>query len=265
MPNWIALSPSQHAGKHYLPRQGYSFAADQQAVPILLAELSKLLPHYPLAFILQENSYQPIALTGLGDNKNLYVNNDGKWLASYVPAFLRSYPFRILPSNNKQVLCIQEDHLVDDTQGHPLFDEENNLTKPVQDTLNFLNECDKNRKVTQNACDALSKADVIEKWPLQVKQAEGQEPVQVDGLYRISEKTLNEMDVETFAGLRGNGALGLAYAQLFSMNQINMLTELAKYHAQQKQKMQQQVPSQPEEPDFDKLFGGDDLIKFDLT
>jgi len=255
MPNWTPISPSQHANKHYLPRQGYSFAADQQAIPILLAELSNLLPHYPLAFTHQDNTYQPIALNGLGGGQNLYVNHDGKWLAGYVPAFIRSHPFRILPSDNKQVLCIQEDHLVDNSQGEPLFDEENNLTKPVQDTLNFLNECDKNRKVTQNACDALIKAGVIEKWPLQVKQAEGQEPLQIDGLYRISEKALNELDGETFTGLRSNGALALAYAQLFSMNQIDQLAERAKYHARQQPKQEQ--------PDIEKLFGNDDILNFD--
>jgi hypothetical protein len=163
MPNWIAISPSQHANKHYLPRQGYSFAADQQAIPILLAELSKLLPHYALAFIHQGSTYQPVAITGLGGGRNLYVNHDGKWLATYAPAFLRSHPFRLLTAENKQqVLCIQEDHLVDDSQGQPLFDSDGNLTKPVQDTLNFLNECEKNRRVTQAACAALDNAGVIE-------------------------------------------------------------------------------------------------------
>ena len=256
MPNWIAISPSQHAGKHFLPRQGYSFAADQQAVPIILAELSKLIPHYALGFIQQDNTYKPVVLTGLGGGQNLYVNHDGKWLATYVPAFLRSHPFRLLTTGTKQqVLCIQEDHLVDESQGQPLFDQEGNLTKPVQDTLNFLNECEKNRRVTQTASIALDKAGVIEKWPLQVKQAEGQEPVPVDGLHRISEKILNELDAETFAGLRSHGALALAYAQLFSMNQIDQLAERAKYHARQQPKQ--------EEPDIEKLFGNDDILSFD--
>jgi hypothetical protein len=256
MPNWIALSPSQHAGKHFLPRQGYSFAADQQAVPILLAELSKLIPLYALGFIHQNNTYQPVALTGLGGGRNLYVNHDGKWLATYVPAFLRSHPLRLLTTENKQqVMCVQEDHLVDNSQGEPLFDSEGNLTKPVQDTLNFLNECEKNRRVTQAARTALDKAGVIEKWPLQLKQQEGQEPIQVDGLYRISEKALNELDTETFAGLRSNGALALAYSQLFSMNQIDQLAERAKYHARQQPKQ--------EEPDIEKLFGNDDILSFD--
>ena len=260
MPNWIFISSSQHANKYFIPRQGYSFATGQQVVPLLLAELPKLLPHYVLGFIQQDNTYQPVALTGLGGGQNLYVTHDGKWLATYVPAFLRSHPFRLLTTENKQqVLCIQEDHLVDDSQGQPLFDSEGNLSKPVQYTMNFLNECEQNRRVTQAACAALDKAGVIEKWPLRIKQQEGQEPVQVDGLYRISEKALNDLDAESFAGLRSNGALTLAYAQLLSMNQTVRLGELVKFHARQAQTQQQKN----EQPDIEKLFGEDDIISFD--
>ncbi|KXB09106.1 hypothetical protein AKJ60_00930 [candidate division MSBL1 archaeon SCGC-AAA385M11] len=253
MLNWIAISLSQHATKYFLPRQRYFFASGQQVIPILLAELAKLIPHYSLGFIHQDDTYQPVVLTGLGGGQNLYVNHDGKWLASYVPAFLRSHPFRLLTNeNNNLVFCIHEEHLVDNTQGRPLFDQEGNLTEPVQETLNFLNECENNRKVNQAAGQALYKAGVIEKWPLQIQQQEGQEPLKVEGLYRISEQSLNELDAPTFAGLRKSGALALAYAQLFSMNQINRFTELAKYHAKQR-------PPQPEEIDW----GEDDRLWID--
>lgn len=255
MPKWITISQNQHADKHYLPSQNYSFAADHQVVPILLAELLKLLPLYPLAFIQQDSTYTPVALTGIGSGQNLYLNHDGKWLAPYVPAFLRSYPFRVLPSNDNEVLCIHEDHLADDSQGKPLFDSEGNLSKPVQDTFNFLDECQKNRKIIQSACAALDTAGVIEQWPLQIKQGEGKEPLKVDGLFRISEKALNGLEAETFAGLRSHGAMPLTYAQLFSMNQIEKLAELAKYHAKQQEEQQQ--------PDIEQLFGDDETLHFD--
>ncbi|MDZ7759565.1 MAG: SapC family protein [Desulfovermiculus sp.] len=77
------------------------------------------------------------------------------------------------------------------------------------------------------------------------------------GIYMISEKALNELDKETFADLRNNGALAFAYAQLFSMNQISRLSELAKYHAQQAQKQESS------EPDIEQLFGDDDILSFD--
>jgi len=39
MPQWIALSRTQHADHFYLPRQGYTFAVNQAVAPVLLAEL----------------------------------------------------------------------------------------------------------------------------------------------------------------------------------------------------------------------------------
>jgi hypothetical protein len=254
MPTWKAISKTEHANKHFIARQGYSFAAKQQVVPILLAELTKLIPLYAIGFIHQQEAYIPVVLTGIGGEQNLFVNADGKWIGSYVPAVFRGYPFALADNKGEKVLCIEETHL-SDSGGQPLFDSEGNLTKLVQDTLNFLNECEKNRRVTQKACAALNKVEVIEKWPLKIKQQKGQEPVQVNGLYRISEQALNELDAESFAGLRKNGALALAYSQLFSMNQIDQLVQWAKFHAQQAQAQQ--------EPDIEQLFGNDDTLHFD--
>ena len=183
MPTWKAISKTEHANKHFIARQGYSFAAKQQVVPILLAELSKLIPLYAIGFIYQQEAYIPVVLTGIGGEQNLFVNADGKWIGSYVPAVLRGFPFALADNKGEKVLCIEEDH-VSDSGGQPLFDEEGNLTKPVQDTLNFLNECEKNRRVTQAACVALDKAGEIEKWPLQIKREKGAEPLQIDGLYK---------------------------------------------------------------------------------
>ena len=62
MPQWIALSRTQHADHFYHPRQGYTFTHQQAVAPILLAELAKLVPHYALGFIKQETGYQAVAL-----------------------------------------------------------------------------------------------------------------------------------------------------------------------------------------------------------
>ena len=62
-------------------------------VPVLLAELSKLLPHYALGFIRQGESYQPVAIVGV--RENAYLAPDGRWFAPYVPAQLRGYPFAL--------------------------------------------------------------------------------------------------------------------------------------------------------------------------
>lgn len=260
MSQWIAVSRTQHTDTYFWPRQGYGFAANEQVVPVLIAELSKLLPHYALGFIQQGEHYQLVALTGLGGNRNLYVHSDGRWLANYVPSSLRGHPFRVAKADNdQQVLAIEQDSLTDEPSAQPLFDDDGNLSEKVQQTLDFLTQCDKNRLVTQAACRVLDESGLIEPWPLTLERGDGQEPLKVQGLYRINENALNALDTETFASLRSHGALPLAYAQLFSMSQLSQLSERAKFHAQHQ-------AHQPTAESLDELFGDgdDDELIFDF-
>ncbi|GAA5169762.1 SapC family protein [Modicisalibacter zincidurans] len=259
MPEWTAVSRTQHADSYFWPRQGYGFAAQEQVVPVLIAELTKLLPHYTLGFIQQgegaHQRYQPVALTGLGGERNLYLHSDGRWLASYVPSVLRGYPFRMAKADNdQQVLAIEQDSLTVEPSAHPLFDDDGNLSEKVQQTLDFLTQCENNRQVTAKACQLLGETGLIEPWPLKLERGEGHEPLSVQGLYRINEKALNELAPEAFAELRKHGALALAYAQLFSMNQLSQLTERAKFHEKHHAKQADQSANR----DIDSLLDGDD-------
>lgn len=256
MPQWIALSRTQHADHFYLPRQGYTFAVNQAVAPVLLAELPKLLPHYALGFIQQEAGYQAVALLSLDGQNNLYLHSDGRWLGNYVPASLRGYPFTLANTEDGQkALCVDQAHLSLE-QGEPLFDEEGNLTATVQRAVEFLNHCEQNRDQTQRSVNALVEAGVIEQWPLKLDRGEGQEPISVNGLFRVDEKALNALEADAYAQLRG-GPMALAHAQLFSMSQLNQLSERAKFHAQH---ATQEVPE-----DLDSVFdSGDDELTFDF-
>jgi hypothetical protein len=257
MPQWIALSRTQHADHCYLSRDGYHFAVNQPVANVLLAELSKLLPHYALGFIKQEASYQAVALLSLDGQTNLYVAPNGKWLGNYVPASLRGYPFTLANTEDGQKApCVDQAHLSED-QGEPLFDDDGNLAATVQKRLEFLNQCEQNRQVTQACVQKLEDAGVIEEWPLQIGRGEGQDPLKVNGLHRISEQALNSLNAETLHGLRG-GPLSLAYAQLFSISQLSQLSERAKFQAKHAES------GEPPE-DIETLFGeDDDELNFDF-
>ena len=111
MPQWTALSPSQHADQRFLPRDGYHFAAQLNIAGIFLAELPKLLPHYVVVFIKEGRHFLPMVLLGVGQ-KNLYVAPNGKWLGSYVPASVRGYPF-VLATNEfgEKFFALDKQHL----------------------------------------------------------------------------------------------------------------------------------------------------------
>jgi len=250
MPQWIAVSRTEHADRYYQPRQGYGFASEQAATPILQAELSKLLPHYTLAFVPQGLGYQAVALLSLDGQKNLYVHSDGRWLGTYVPASLRGYPFTLANTeDSKTVLCVDQSQLSSESGG-ALFNADGELNEPVARTLDFLQQCEKNRQVTAAATQALAEAGVIEAWPLKLNTAEGQEPVPVNGLYRINEQALNNLDDDAYAKLRG-GPMALAHAQLFSMSQLNQLTDRVKFH-------DKHTAGKEDPVDLEDLFGDDD-------
>lgn len=230
MTQWIAVSRTEHADSHWRPRQGFGFAADLQVVAILMAELSKLLPHYVLAFVRNGEQYQPVALVGLGGGRNLYINKEDKWLCTYVPATLRGFPFTLADNDSgEQILCINGSQLTDDPTAPLLFESDGNLTSRAASIFDFLVQCHTNRIATQAACAALESCELIEPWPFTINRGDNLEPLGINGLYRINERALNELDGSQFADLRSSGATALAYAQLFSRNQIDQLTQRAEY------------------------------------
>ena len=263
MSEWVVISRKQHAQSRFQPRQGYFHASGQLITPVLLQELPRLVPLYMLGFVLlnerSDEQYQAVALLGVEEGKNLYLNPDGRWLGDYVPASLRGYPFNLLPGDNgEQVLCIDGNALTGEAGPNDLFDDNGDPTETVSAHLNFLNQCSTDRQRTQNAVDALQKAEVITPWPLEINRGEDESPLRVQGLYCIDEKALNSLSGDTYAGLQG-APMALAHAQLFSLNQRRQLIQRARYHANLKGKAPEQ------EPDIEALFAEeDDSLKFDF-
>lgn len=264
MQSWIAISRNEHANSHWRPRHGFEFAAEQQVIPVVIAELAKLIPHYPLGFVKTENdTYQAGALVGLGGKRNLYITQDSKWLCRYVPALLRAYPFALHKdaknedASDTTILCIDEAYVSDDEALPRLFNKDGELAEGAAEKLNFLSQCEQNRQLTTTATAALAAAGIIEPWLISIGRGEGEEPLTIDGMHRINEEALNQLDAERLANLRASGALALAYAQLYSMAQMEQLTERAEYLAGANKK------TQPEE--LDELFSNEDSgsINFD--
>ena len=254
MSKLIALSPTTHANKKFLPRDRYHFTKEKSFAPILLAEISHLIPHYPLAFLPEGEKFVAVALLGTAQ-KNLYVNHEGMWLGSYVPSVFRAYPFAIAQDaqSAQSVFCLHEEALSDDEGALALFDEDGTLSAHAKGHLEFLQQCQTNKVQTQKAVDALAEAGLLVPWELAIKNEE-EKPLVLQGLYRVDEAALNALDASALERLRNSSGLALAYAQLFSMLQHQQLSQRLKYHAQ----------NTPKEVDIDALFGGEEeeILRF---
>lgn len=233
MPNFVAVSRTHHTGQRWQRPSSYRFAAQDAVVPLVAQELPKAAMHIPFGFIATDERFVPVAVQGLEPGRNLFVAPDGRWLAGYIPAAYRAYPFLLARTEEgTQVLCIDQDSgLITDTgQGESFFNDDGSPAKAVADVLDFLNQVQAGREQTARVCALLQQHGLIQPWPLKVHDADDVRAV--EGLFRIDEGTLNALPADALLALRDGGALALAYCQLLSMQHLTKLGPLAQAHAQ---------------------------------
>lgn len=256
MPRMVPISPTSHQNKSHTRYTDYHFAAGEMAAFIVGAELSRAVRAFPIGFIMQEGRYRLVALLSLVPEKNFFVAPDGKWLGAYVPAAFRSYPFQVAQdtTSGKHLFCVDEaSGLVydDPDTGDPFFDDQGNLTEHLKNTLNFLTQIEQNRTATHLAVAGLAEAGLIRQWPLTASINGEDKPV--NGLYCIDEQKFNTLNDQRFLHLRNIQALPIAFAQMLSMGNIDLLYRLSK--------LQNQLQPAPADLGF-SIDEADDMIRF---
>ena len=211
------LSTTTHAGKSFHQPKNYQHAKTRTTVLLVISELPRAVPAFPLAFIYSRDNYILSSLMGLKPDQNLYVTQEGKWQTSYIPAYLRAHPFYLMESQEgKQVVCVDENSgLISDRGEAPMFGEDGKTTKKMQQIIDFLQKIARERAITDRACAALDELGLIEPW-------EG-----YAGLYSIGEAKLKDLPGEAFIQLRDTGGLKVMYGQLYSLVQMARLKKLA--------------------------------------
>jgi hypothetical protein len=235
MEELVPINSERHAKKMWKGVTDYTFVAEQNAIPLVGAELSKVIRMMPTGFTKVNGEYQLVAITSLQPGTNLYVTRDGIWIAGYIPAALRAYPFQLAQQEGTEelILCVNEASglVVENTEdGYAFFDDQGQPTKKTKDTLNFLTKMKASGDVTKSAAKALADAGVITPWKVNLKQ--GEKVVPVEGLFGVDEVALNKMDDEDFLAVRKAGGLPLAYAQILSMSQIAVLERLGEIQSE---------------------------------
>jgi hypothetical protein len=228
LPSLQPLTPERHGKMGWQRFTHYGFARSDVLAPLAAAEVVTAALSLPIAFLHQGDGWQLVAVLGLLPGQNLFIAPDGHWSGGYVPAALRSYPFRRgqVDGGPEPILCIDEGSgLLVENGGDPFFNPEGTLTKPVADVWHFMVEAAKGSAQLSAACTVLAEADLFESWPITVELGTGNQ--QVQGLYRTSEKNLNSLNDEAFIRLRRLGLLPLLYAQMLSAGHMVKMCELA--------------------------------------
>lgn len=223
---------NKHAQLGVSPTQDqFSFAAASNIVPIVISEITLAMAHYPLVFILEEGATAPalVALVGNGDGVNQFVSATGAWRAqTYIPAWVRRYPFILVNQNagspNAALAFDPTSDLLSDQHPVKLL-QESQATEALNGILAFQRNMASSLEATVAVAKALNDAQVLEAASLTFNSPDGtSEPKNVTGFMVVNEEKLRALNGAALEKLNQANALGLAYAQLFSMKNLQNLT-----------------------------------------
>ncbi len=221
----IALDAKKHASLSLKKNFGFNFTEGVNAVPVNMIEMPQVCHFYPIAFSPDENA-TPVAIIGLRDNENLFLDAKGNWDAeSYIPAYIRRYPFIFseIPDTEQLTLCIDNVPEVVEKKGEQkFFDEDGKPSKLAENALEFCKSYHAAAQQTQNFSRALADAGVLTERAAQVNVA-GNKRINFSGFRIIDEKKLSELDDKIILEWHKNGWMGYVYAHLFSGSQWQSL------------------------------------------
>jgi hypothetical protein len=228
--NLVPLSSELHGGHGLAERSDLAFARDTHAVPLTVDEFAIAQRHFPIVFGTGEGSV-PLALVGLYEGKNLFVDEAGKWRDGvYVPAYLRRHPFmlaRLQPEAEVLSLVFDDSwDLVTAEAERKFFDgtEPSELTKGI---LQFCEQFEQAIMRTKSFMDEVEKLELFMDGQAQIQNPGMEQPATFAGFRMINEQKLQNLRGDQARKMVQNGMMGLLYAHLFSLSLMRDLFSIA--------------------------------------
>lgn len=228
MKSAVPLSPERHGQSFVQPSSGYGFASDISLAPVLVREFGDLVGEYPIAFVVGDEGPRAVALLGLADNENLFLNAAGDWDARYVPAMLRQYPFMAILDRDKGrgILAIAEDYqgLNTSGMGMSLFESDGSPGELVRNAQNFVTEVTQNALKTESFCTELAKRDLLSPIKAELKNPAGMTR-RISGLHTVDRQKLAALSADDLRDMMASGAMEAIYLHLSSLRNLRRLAE----------------------------------------
>jgi len=212
----LKLAPSE---------QKFAFARETNSVLIAAAELPLAALDFPCVFIATEGGHSLAALVGLRDHDNLFVQPDGAWVrGAYLPAFFRRYPFVLAEAEGSEefTVCLDQAYPgLNTSSGEALFDAAGRETPWLEEVKRFLVDFRQEMTASRVFADRLAALDLLQDG--QIEYSLGGERATLRGFQTINEQKLRALDASVQQELFAKGWMGLIYAHLLSLNQVQRL------------------------------------------
>lgn len=227
----VPLNRTQHKDLRLKAVPSMQFAAKVHSVPLTGVEFGPAARDMPILFAGPTAAEAgPMALLGLRQDENLFIDAHGQWAPNtYVPAFIRRYPFVLAEKPPEQtegddftVFLDEAYEGFNNTEGDRLFNEDGSDTEMLTNAVNFLGEFQQHVGRTHWFMDQIRKYDLLE--PRNIRLEKDGKQINLNGLFVVNEEKLRELDDAVAKEFLKEGVLGWIYAHLLSLANIDRVS-----------------------------------------
>lgn len=220
------LTPQDHGELGMTPSEKpYAFAADVRAVPVTLPEFWNAHRDYPIVFTNVETPF-PVAVLGVLEDRNLFMQ-DGRWdAACYIPAYLRCHPFAFAAEQDGRIAVAVDRAAatVSEESQYPFF-VDGKLSREAEQLMRFCARYEAERKRTVEFCRQLKVLGLLAPQQATHTPADGGAEQTIANYVSIDADKLAKLGDSAVLDLHKSGCLAAAYLQVYSMENWQRLME----------------------------------------
>jgi len=227
----VPLNRTQHKDLRIKPIPNLKFAGAVHSVPLTGVEFPAAARDLPILFGgLTVEDAGPMALLGLRENENLFIDANGTWEANaYIPAFIRRYPFVLAekPAGTEgddfTVFLDEAYEGFSTAEGEALFKDDGSETEMLNNAVRFLGEFQQHVSRTHWFMEQLRKHNLLE--PRNIRLEKDGKSINLNGLFVVNEERLRALDEKTTHEFLREGVFGWIYAHLLSLSNIDRVSQ----------------------------------------
>jgi hypothetical protein len=213
------LTPEYHGTMGFKPAEKpFEFVKGARAIPLTMVEFGSAMRHYPIIFSNLETP-MPLAIVGLLDDVNLFVNEQGQWdQFCYVPTYLRCHPFTLAKEAGGQLAIVLDRNAasVSEEPEYPFF-VNNEPSEHTNALMQLCGDYERERLRTVKFGAKLVELGLLATMRASHTSGDEAEEQPLADYIAIDARKLDELPADTVYELHKAGFLSAAYLHLYSL------------------------------------------------
>ncbi|ALN92605.1 SapC family protein [Lysobacter gummosus] len=223
----VLLNNIDHHDLRVITARGARYGDDTMLAPTFFREFRELQAYYPLVFQkTAEGGFLPVALLGLRQNENLFLDGE-RWDAHCLPIAVERLPFLIGIADEEPMIHVDLAHprvARGGSQGEALFLEHGGTTAYLERMASVLRTLHDGLQDNAGFIAALLRHELLEPFAFDFQLGDRSQH-RLSGFHTIDEQRLRALDGAVLQELSQSGYLEAAYMALASMSHLRDLIE----------------------------------------